>query len=284
MADAAPRVAVLDVDELPDGVLAVAGHAGRHALGDGRDLAADDQAAVVVAGDVASRRRRRRERLWASAPANAAAHRLVAAQVEMDASAVVAVERLDHAREADPLGRGDWRRPRSRPAPTRGPAGRRCRAARWSGSCPTRCRRRWRSSCEVIVARMRCWWTPWPNWTSEWRSRRMNGMSRQTASSMRAWVDGPEGLPLGEPDEPFQQRREVEEDLGIVGRDEVVDEARPRCARPRCRPPPRGTRRCSCTGRTARPNGSCRGGRRCRQGSGTRARCARRRGPPRCPP
>ena len=44
---------------------------------------------------------------------------------------------------------------------------------------------------EVIVARIRCWWTPWPNWTSEWRSSRMNGMSRLTASSISAWVDGP---------------------------------------------------------------------------------------------
>ena len=44
---------------------------------------------------------------------------------------------------------------------------------------------------EVIVARIRCWWTPWPNWTSECRSSRMNGMSRLTASSMSAWVDGP---------------------------------------------------------------------------------------------
>ena len=43
----------------------------------------------------------------------------------------------------------------------------------------------------VIVARIRCWWTPWPSWTSECRSSRMNGMSRLTASSMRAWVDGP---------------------------------------------------------------------------------------------
>ena len=44
---------------------------------------------------------------------------------------------------------------------------------------------------EVIVARMRCWWTPWPSWTSEARSRRRNGMSREAASSRIAWVDGP---------------------------------------------------------------------------------------------
>jgi hypothetical protein len=44
---------------------------------------------------------------------------------------------------------------------------------------------------DVIVARIRCWWTPCPNWTSEWRSSRMNGMSRLTASSISACVDGP---------------------------------------------------------------------------------------------
>ena len=52
VADAAPRVAVGDVDQLADRVLAVAGHRRRDALGDGRDLAPDDQAAVVVAGHV----------------------------------------------------------------------------------------------------------------------------------------------------------------------------------------------------------------------------------------
>jgi hypothetical protein len=44
---------------------------------------------------------------------------------------------------------------------------------------------------EVIVARIRCWWTPWPSWTSECRSRRMYGMSRLAASSRIAWVLGP---------------------------------------------------------------------------------------------
>ena len=44
--------AFVELDELADGVLAVAVDAGRDALGDRRDLAADDQAAVVVAGDV----------------------------------------------------------------------------------------------------------------------------------------------------------------------------------------------------------------------------------------
>ncbi len=50
--DAAARIGVGDVDQLPNGVLAVAGHGGRDPLGDRCDLAADDQAAVVVAGHV----------------------------------------------------------------------------------------------------------------------------------------------------------------------------------------------------------------------------------------
>ena len=60
VADAAARVGVLDVDQLANGVLAVADDAGRDALRDGGHLAADDQHAVVVAGDVRSRRPRRR--------------------------------------------------------------------------------------------------------------------------------------------------------------------------------------------------------------------------------
>ena len=52
VADAAARVLVRDVDELADGVLAVADDARRDALGDRGDLAADHEAAVVVAGDV----------------------------------------------------------------------------------------------------------------------------------------------------------------------------------------------------------------------------------------
>ena len=44
---------------------------------------------------------------------------------------------------------------------------------------------------EVIVARIRCWYFPWPSWTSECSFRRIHGMSRVTASSMIAWVDGP---------------------------------------------------------------------------------------------
>jgi hypothetical protein len=48
--DTAPRVGVGLVDELGDGVRAVADHVGGHSLGDRGDLAVDHQAAVVLAG------------------------------------------------------------------------------------------------------------------------------------------------------------------------------------------------------------------------------------------
>ena len=89
-----------------DRVLAVAGDAGRDALGDRRELAADDEDAVVVAGD---------EALDDDVAAPGLARRdveggpdlVLGPQVEGDAPAVVAVERLEHARIADPLGGRD---------------------------------------------------------------------------------------------------------------------------------------------------------------------------------
>ena len=74
---------------------------------------------------------------------------------------------------------------------------------------------------EVMVARMRFWCTPWPSWTSEEVFSRMNGMSRLTASSMIAWVDGTEGGPLAADDEALELGLEVE--LRIV-LDQVVDQ------------------------------------------------------------
>ena len=105
MADAAPRVAVGDVDELADGVLAVAGDRGRDALGDGGDLAPDDETAVVVAGDVRLDDDVARPALGQRA-VERGPHGIVRAQVEVDAASVVAVERLDHAREPEPVGDG----------------------------------------------------------------------------------------------------------------------------------------------------------------------------------
>ncbi len=47
---------------------------------------------------------------------------------------------------------------------------------------------------DVIVARIRCWWTPWPSCTSEALLSRIHGMSRLTASSTMAAVDGPNAV------------------------------------------------------------------------------------------
>ena len=108
VADAAPRIGVRDLDELTNGVLRVGDDRGRDALGDRRDLAADDEAAVVVAGDV-----RLDDDVALAALSQGARigrpNRFGRAQVEVDAAPVVAVERLDHARVAD-AARGGHRR------------------------------------------------------------------------------------------------------------------------------------------------------------------------------
>ena len=103
VADPAAGILVGRLDELADGVLAVAGHAGRDALRDRRDLAADHETAVVVAGDVALDDEIAAPALGPRA-VEGGPDRLVAAEVEMDTAAVVAVERLDDARKADPPG------------------------------------------------------------------------------------------------------------------------------------------------------------------------------------
>ena len=53
VADAAPGVAIHLVDQLGDGLLAVADDVARHPLGDRDELAVDDEHAVVLAGDEA---------------------------------------------------------------------------------------------------------------------------------------------------------------------------------------------------------------------------------------
>ena len=50
---------------------------------------------------------------------------------------------------------------------------------------------------DVIVARIRFACTPWPSCTRLALFSRIHGMSRETASSTIAWVDGPERAPLG---------------------------------------------------------------------------------------
>ena len=70
-----------------------------------------------------------------------------------------------------------------------------------------------------MVARMRCWWTPWPSCTSECSLSRSHGMSRDTASSRMACVDGPNAVRCGLQQEPLQLGVEVEL---RVGADQVV--------------------------------------------------------------
>ena len=45
-----------------------------------------------------------------------------------------------------------------------------------------------------MVARIRLAWTPWPSWTREYWLSRIHGMSRDTASSMIACVEGPNAV------------------------------------------------------------------------------------------
>ena len=47
---------------------------------------------------------------------------------------------------------------------------------------------------DVIVARIRFACTPWPSWTRLALFSRIHGMSRETASSTIAWVDGPNAV------------------------------------------------------------------------------------------
>ena len=47
---------------------------------------------------------------------------------------------------------------------------------------------------DVMVARIRLAWTPWPSWTREYWLSRIHGMSRETASSTIACVDGPKAV------------------------------------------------------------------------------------------
>ena len=101
--DAAARVGVGRLDQLGDRALPVADHVRRHPLGDGGDPPADDQEPVVVAGDEAL-----------DLQVAAAGLRLgrveaglqlgVVGEVEHHAAAVVAVQRLDDHRVADPPG------------------------------------------------------------------------------------------------------------------------------------------------------------------------------------
>ena len=209
VADAATRIAVGDVDQLADRVLAVAGHRRGDALGDGRDLAADDQAAIVVARDVALDHDVARPALGQRA-VERGADGLLRAQVEVDAPAVVAVERLDHARVAEPLGHRhravlgvDDVRPRDRqPGRVEQPVGE--ALVRRDVDADGRGQRGHRRPDPLLVDAV-----------AELDERVAVEPDERDVAADRL-VDErlrrrPERLPLGEPDEPLHLRREVEQ-------------------------------------------------------------------------
>ena len=159
VADAAARIGVGDVDELPDGVGAVADDVRRDPLGDRDHVTADDQEPVVAADEVALHHDPAAAGL-ALGHGERPGDRLLVAQVEDHAAAVVAVQRLDDDGEADALAR-----PRARPrgcAPpwTAAPAGRRRPAA--AASSPCRRRGRPRASWSARSSWRGCAWRGCP--------------------------------------------------------------------------------------------------------------------------
>ena len=78
--------------------------------------------------------------------------------------------------------------------------------------------------CEVIVARIRCWWTPVP----ELDQRVAIQPDERDVATDRLIDEGlrgrPERLALGQPDEPLQLRCEVEGERRVVRCHEMVDE------------------------------------------------------------
>ena len=75
---------------------------------------------------------------------------------------------------------------------------------------------------EVIVARIRCWCTPWPSCTRLPLLSRMKGMSRLTASSRIAPVDGPKAVRSARVRKRSSSLGEVE---ALLLLDEVVQQA-----------------------------------------------------------
>ena len=143
------------------------------------------------------------------------ADRLLGAQVEVDAAAVVAVERLDHAREAEPLGRRDravlgvddvGARDRQ-PGRVEQPVGQ--ALVRRDVDADRRGLRGHRRPDPLLVDAV-----------PELDERVAVEPDERDVAADRL-VDErlgrrPERLPLGEPDEPLELRREVEEDVRVV--------------------------------------------------------------------
>ena len=68
---------------------------------------------------------------------------------------------------------------------------------------------------DVMVARMRRWWTPCPSCTRECSLSRSQGMSRETASSRIACVDGPNAVRSAVEQEALELGVEVELRVGL---------------------------------------------------------------------
>ncbi len=102
MTDTPSGIGVRDVDQFRDGVRAIADDVGGDTLGDRDELVVDDKDAVVLAGDVALDDN-------GSGTAFSLRDQIkladfgVVLEVDADSPAVVAVERFDDDRVADPL-------------------------------------------------------------------------------------------------------------------------------------------------------------------------------------
>ena len=75
---------------------------------------------------------------------------------------------------------------------------------------------------EVIVARIRLAWTPWPSWTREYWLSRIHGMSRRDGLVEDRLGRRAERRALGAQDERLELLLPVELRVGL---DEVVDQA-----------------------------------------------------------
>ena len=93
------------------------------------------------------------------------------------------------------------------------------------------------------MARIRLAWTPWPSWTRECWLSRIHGMSRQTASSRIACVDGPNAVRSARRMNASSSAVPVELRVGL---DEVVDQSYGELGRRRGRPARRRSRRSRC--------------------------------------
>ena len=174
------------------------------AFGDGRQATADDQHAVVVAGDVGLDDDVARRGSRAARPAKRGPDRLfrtggrgATPRPWLPSSGLTTHGKPSFfaAATASSSVPTTSERGTGRPAESRSRLVRLLSDAMSTAMADVR---------EVIVARIRCWWTPWPSWT-----RRVPVEPDVRDVAAHGLVDEglggrPEGLPLGQPDEPLQ--------------------------------------------------------------------------------